>query len=814
MAKQLAKCPRCDSAVEFDPAEQARVVCPHCNSALTWSGKPAPMARPDPLVGQRLGDFEIVEMLGRGGMGTVYQARQVPLDRLVALKVLSPSVSRDASFVARFEREARAAAAISHPNIIQVVAFGQDNGRHYMAMELVAGETLGDVLRRDGRLAPDRALGIFKQLAAALAAAHAQGIVHRDIKPSNVLLQADGHAKLADFGLAKRTKGDMAVTQVGVALGTPLYMAPEVASGGQAEPRSDLYSLGATMYHTLAGRPPFQGATAAELAIKHFREPVPPLVHLVPGASRPLCRIVHRLLRKKPDERVPSAAELLEALERLEAWATASPTDATQAMAVPVRPPRPRRRPRRRRGSGLAVAGAVALAAAIALALWSLRRPRAASLDGGAAGPKHPAAQADPSAGKPVKPRPKAVASPPPVQPEARPTPEAAGPLHGRVNPLPDGRVELLYDFLKPGELADWRHTSGGAPSLAGGAVNFGGPGGNSIMHTASFSGDIEISGRWRVLKSFQAECDCSVNFCNSGERYYGVSLASHEQKIFKDNGWNRLRQRQATCPHGVSHTFRIARAGASIKVWVDGQFCLEAADRDYTSGSLGLGSWFTSAAIEEFRILGRLAPEWLAANPRAGEQLEAAATWEDRAPAKSPDGLTNLALLPGALANASSVWQDGTDPRHQIAFLRDGLYNNKHSWIAKTEPSWAEVALAAPRLIRRVAISNEHTLFYNDRAAKRLDILAATEYALDSAAPTWQRLVSHNGPGLHGHKAFDFPPVVARWVRVVIIDSSRPPARLDEIEVYGSDSEHDAARWLEERAAKQATPPTPKAPQ
>lgn len=489
----------------------------------------------------------------------------------------------------------------------------------------------------------------------------------------------------------------------------------------------------------------------------------------------------------------------------MEAWLSASPADATQAM--PVRVAGPRARPRRGRGRILAIAG-VAAASLVAIILASRPgQPPPSVLVPEDPKPKRVIAPRDDDGEphKPLKPVTETVARPtPPAKPNPPPPPpEVRGPFHGALKPLPDGRVELRYDFADPAELQDWRHATGGQPSMADGEVRFGGPGGNCIMFLAPFTGDIELAGTWRVTKAFQPECDCSVNFCNAGEHYYGVSLASYEQKIFKDNGWNRLRHRPAKCPDGVAHTFRILRVGTSIKVWVDGEFCIEANDRDYTAGSLGLGAWFTATAIEEFRITGRLDPAWLASNPAAGAQLEAAADWDDPAPRQSKEGWANLALLPRVAAAASSVWRDGADPRYQTAHLRDGLYNNKHSWVARTEPSWAEIDLGAARLIRRVVLTNEHTILYNDRAAKRFDILAATEYNPDSAAPSWQRVVNCTGPALHGHRAFDLAPVVARWVRVVIIDSSRPPARLDEIEVYGTDSDDDVRRFLDDQAAK-----------
>jgi len=317
LAKHPAKCPKCGGRLEYESAVDEEITCPQCRALLSVPGKIKPSDKVDPLIGQALGEFEVVELLGRGGMGAVYKARQPSLDRFVAVKVLPRSLARDASFVERFTREARDAAAISHPNIIQVFAVGQEKGFQYIAMEFVEGESLADVLKREGRLAPERALDLFKQVTAALGVAHAKGIVHRDIKPANIMVTVHGHAKLADFGLAKRTATDVTVTQTGALMGTPLYFPPEAARSERYDTRSDLYSLGATFYHLIAGRPPFEGDNAMMLALKHSNDPVPPLKEAAPSAPAALCSIIHRLLHKDAAERFQSADELLAALNHL-----------------------------------------------------------------------------------------------------------------------------------------------------------------------------------------------------------------------------------------------------------------------------------------------------------------------------------------------------------------------------------------------------------------------------------------------------------------------------------------------------------------
>jgi len=327
VAKHPAKCPKCGQRLEFDSAVDERIVCSRCGVTLAVPGKglsasQMPMQTGslpdrDPLIGQTLGEFQVLELLGRGGMGAVYKAVQTSLDRFVAIKILPQRLSRDASFVERFSREARAAAAVTHASIIEVFAVGHDKGFQYIAMEFIEGETVDGILRREGRIAPDRALDIMRQATSALAAAHDCGILHRDLKPSNLLVTSRGRVKIADFGLAKHEGVDVSVTVTGQALGTPLYMPPEAARGERYDARSDLYSLGATFYQMLAGRPPFMGTSATEVVLKHAEAHAPALQDLCPDAPDRLCRIIHRLLAKHAAHRYSTADKLLDALNRV-----------------------------------------------------------------------------------------------------------------------------------------------------------------------------------------------------------------------------------------------------------------------------------------------------------------------------------------------------------------------------------------------------------------------------------------------------------------------------------------------------------------
>jgi serine/threonine-protein kinase len=265
------------------------------------------------LSGRTLGDFRLLRLLGQGAMAGVYLAEQVNLKRQVAVKVLKPELASDQTYVRRLQREAEAAAALSHANIVQIYDVGCLDGIYYIAQEYVQGLNLRQWMNRHGTADLHLAVSILRQVAAALAKAAEAGIVHRDIKPENIMLTHDGEVKVADFGLARFPAlfGDtVELTQTGVTLGTPLYMSPEQVEGKPLDPRSDLYSLGVTCYHLLAGNPPFAGQTALSVAVQHLKKEPESLETLRPDLPPALCHVVHKLLAKQPDHRYPSAREL------------------------------------------------------------------------------------------------------------------------------------------------------------------------------------------------------------------------------------------------------------------------------------------------------------------------------------------------------------------------------------------------------------------------------------------------------------------------------------------------------------------------
>ena len=278
--------------------------------------------------GSRLGRYQILELIGRGGMASVFRAHDPQLNRHVAVKVLPSFQAEDPTFVERFRQEAQAVARLSHPNIIQVHDFGDDKGFSYIVMEYLTGGTFSDRLRRSLPLA--EALDLLTPLAQALEYAHGEGIVHRDLKPANVLLDNAGRSKLSDFGLARLLEGSAGLTRADAVLGTPEYMAPEQALGRPADQKSDLYALGIIVYQMLLGQTPFRGETPSATLMAHIHQPVPLPTAIDPDFDLRLESILIRVLAKDPDDRYASPGELVQTLQstaaEIEAELEAQPT--------------------------------------------------------------------------------------------------------------------------------------------------------------------------------------------------------------------------------------------------------------------------------------------------------------------------------------------------------------------------------------------------------------------------------------------------------------------------------------------------------
>lgn len=253
--------------------------------------------------------YEVVRGIARGGMSEVYLARDRHLDRPVALKVLTSALSRDPSFVERFRREAQAAANLSHPNIVAVYDWGQEEGTYFIVMEFIDGHSLRDVLRAQATIEASRAAGIGAEVANGLSFAHKAGVVHRDVKPGNVLIESSGQVKVTDFGVA-RADASEALTQTGSVMGTATYFSPEQAQGLVVDGRSDVYSLGVVLYEMVCGTPPFAGENPVSVAYQHVREPVPSLRERRPDVPAGLEQIIMTSLEKDPNRRYQSADDL------------------------------------------------------------------------------------------------------------------------------------------------------------------------------------------------------------------------------------------------------------------------------------------------------------------------------------------------------------------------------------------------------------------------------------------------------------------------------------------------------------------------
>jgi serine/threonine-protein kinase len=262
--------------------------------------------------------YEIGKRIGRGGMAEIFQARDILLDRPVAMKVLFPEFATDPAFVERFRREAQAAANLNHPNIVAVYDWGKVNNTYYIAMEYVNGRTLADILKQSGTLTPMQVCDVMSEVASALISAHQNGVIHRDIKPGNILVSTTGQIKVADFGIARALGAgvEQGLTQTGAVMGTATYFSPEQAQGVSTDQRSDIYSLGVVMYEMLSGVPPFTGENAVAIAYKQVHERAMPLDQRLTSAPPEVAAIVAKCMEKSPDDRYSSAEEVRDELRR------------------------------------------------------------------------------------------------------------------------------------------------------------------------------------------------------------------------------------------------------------------------------------------------------------------------------------------------------------------------------------------------------------------------------------------------------------------------------------------------------------------
>ena len=298
------KCPACDTVVDVSDIEPlARIGCPNCGEKFR--------------VERAFDNFVLLETLGVGGMGSVYKARDTRLDRFVALKILRKELSADPDEARRLEQEARATAAVNDPHVVQVFSSGTDHGQFYLVMELVDHGSLDDLMAEGGRVPEWRVLETGIQVARGLRAAHEKGLIHRDIKPGNILYGSEHLAKIGDFGLAVAAEQN-AETQNEI-WGTPYYVAPERLNNEREDFRSDIYSLGATLFHAVAGQPPFEGETNSASALRDLKEQPLGLGVAAPELGRKTVRVIDRMVAPDPERRFASYDELIDELERARA---------------------------------------------------------------------------------------------------------------------------------------------------------------------------------------------------------------------------------------------------------------------------------------------------------------------------------------------------------------------------------------------------------------------------------------------------------------------------------------------------------------
>jgi len=284
--------------------------------------------------------YQLLETVGKGGMAVVYRAHDLMLERFVAVKVLREGTSRDPTFQGRFRQEAKAAANLSHPNIVTVHDFGLDHGQLFLVMEYVPGTDLKTLIKQRGHFSPEEAVPLIIQACAGIGYAHRSGLVHCDVKPQNMLVTPDMRLKVADFGIARALATIQPDEKSDVVWGSPQYFAPEQASGSAPAPASDVYSLGIILYEMLTGSLPFHSDSAAELTRQHIEEEPPPLSEMIPGISATLEKILAKVLSKEPSQRYRTADQLGRVLLNF-GNAKSAPSLALTPEATPVPDPEP-----------------------------------------------------------------------------------------------------------------------------------------------------------------------------------------------------------------------------------------------------------------------------------------------------------------------------------------------------------------------------------------------------------------------------------------------------------------------------------------
>ncbi|MDI6733453.1 MAG: serine/threonine-protein kinase [Planctomycetota bacterium] len=294
----------------------------------------------DSLIGHTFGGCRLIKKIGEGGMGIVYLAHHLALNKNVAIKVLPPSFAQEEERVKRFIREARSAAQLEHSNIVQIYNIAKHEDFYFIVMQYIDGESFATKIKNNGKINLLEAIRIIRDVSSALGVAHKKGIIHRDIKPENIMVNQSGEVKLMDFGLARSLDVASSLSRTGEILGTPFYLSPEQAQGLKVDARADIYALGVTLYHMLSGKRPFEGDTTVSIILKHINEKPPPLRQITPEIPETVSSIVHKMLEKDPDKRYQSTDELIDDITSAYNKISAEDSNARTitALTVPQKP--------------------------------------------------------------------------------------------------------------------------------------------------------------------------------------------------------------------------------------------------------------------------------------------------------------------------------------------------------------------------------------------------------------------------------------------------------------------------------------------
>ncbi|MBI4618482.1 MAG: protein kinase [Planctomycetes bacterium] len=595
MVTKRFACPGCGRRFEAEPATVQ--TCPACGKKLRRDPERADFPR-------NLGKCRLESPLDAGGQGSVYRARHVGLDRPVAVKILKSDHRGDPAFAARFEREARLAGRLNHPNVVRVLDAGREGGYYFLVMELVEGTNLDKLVREEGPLPIDRAIRYVREIGKGVAAAHASGILHRDIKPGNLLLDpVEDRVLLTDFGMAKGTVADERLTVTGTLLGTPTTMAPEICVGRPASHASDQYALAVTLFYLIAGRFPFIDESPLALLQKHIREEPPDLSAIRPDCPGGVAGAIRRAMAKDPGNRFPDVLDFAGAL------ATGDPD--TRILAG-VSAPRPR-------GKLAVLLSLAALLAAggVALALAASRggkKDRDPAGNGKADGPEEPEdepeAQPDPGTGEDPglagEPGPGPTTEPPADVDFLRSLFNAK-----EVRVTPEGEVDIFYDFTTEKHLSDFKTVFLLRAERVDGGVRLAGAG--FWVAKAEFL-DVRIT--VEIELESRAGSIGLVYYAGKEHYYAGIYEVGRKRAVLRiQDGSKRqydARVQEGIEPPGRDRCASLVRNGDRLVLELADKHVLAAQDARIPSGAPGLILAAEGVVVRTVRIRGTPHPRWV----------------------------------------------------------------------------------------------------------------------------------------------------------------------------------------------------------